>query len=93
VDEDFDEGFDMVEIPVPLPPPRPSAARRKTAAGAVIAAALLGVQEVFEGPKEDPVVLEVQNSGGNDDEPVALDLDPYDPSASIAVVRPWLQEP
>jgi hypothetical protein len=57
----------------------------------MLAAAMIGLQEVLEGPKDEPVVLEIgSGAGGPDDDPVAVDLDPYDPAASIAVVRPWL---
>jgi hypothetical protein len=57
----------------------------------MLAAAMVGVQEVLEGPKEEPAVVEVGSGAGRDDDPLAVDLDPDDPAASIAVVRPWLQ--
>lgn len=81
------------QVPVPLPRSKPSSLRRKTAGGALLAAAMIGVQEALEGPREEPAVVEVGNSDTNDDEPVALDLDPEDPAQSIAVVRPWLRRP
>lgn len=84
-----------VEEPPDAPEPepsRPSVVRRKTAAGTLMAAAMIGLQEALEGPKEQPVVIEVGSSDPNDDDPVAVDLDPEDPSMSIAVVRPWLRE-
>jgi hypothetical protein len=45
----------------------------------------------MSGPKDEPAIVEVGSSAGNDDDPLALDLDPEDPAQSIAVVRPWLQ--
>lgn len=67
--------------------------RRRSAGGAMLAAAMIGVQEALEGPKDDPIVVEIDSgTDGDDDDPLAVDLDPYDPSASIAVVRPWLQK-
>jgi hypothetical protein len=57
----------------------------------MLAAAMIGLDEAMNGPKEEPAIVEVGSSAGNDDDPVALDLDPEDPAQSIAVVRPWLQ--
>lgn len=94
--EDGGLAEDDVELADPdaHPPVRPPGAiRRKTMGGAMLAAAMIGMQEVLEGPKDEPITLEVGSSaGGDDDDPVAVDLDPYDPSASIAVVRPWLHQ-
>lgn len=77
-------------VPVPLRPV--GNVRRKTFGGAMLAAAMVGLQEALEGPKDEPVVLEVGSSTPDDDEVLAVDLDPVDPSASVAVVRPWLNE-
>lgn len=67
--------------------------RRKTFGGAMLAAAMVGMQEALEGPKDEPVVVEIgSGAGGDEDDPFAVDLDPVDPSASVAVVRPWLHE-
>lgn len=85
---------DDIDGPDRVPPPAVGLVRRKSFGGAMLAAAMIGVQEALEGPKDDPVVLEIgSGAGGDDDGPLAVDLDPYDPSASLAVVRPWLQEP
>ena len=78
--------------PVPGPTRRPPPRKRPLAA-ALLAGAMVGLQEALEGPKEEPAIVEVHNGPGNDNDPLALDLDPYDPAASIAVVRPWLQRP
>lgn len=76
--------------PIPLRPV--GNVRRKTFGGAMLAAAMVGLQEALEGPRDEPVVLEIgSGAGGDDDDPMAVDLDPIDPSASVAVVRPWLK--
>lgn len=82
--------------PVPVPVPRPTIEPRKAkgVGRAMLAAAMVGLQEVFEPPEKDPIAIEVQNDTEFDpDDPLAVDLDPVDPSASIAVVRPWLHRP
>ena len=70
--------------------PAPKRVKRRGLGAAMLGAAMVGLDEALNGPKEEPAITEVANSGGNDDDPVALDLDPEDPSQSIAVVRPWL---
>ena len=65
--------------------------KRRGLGAAMLGAAMVGLDEALNGPKDEPAITEVANSGGNDDDPVALDLDPEDPSQSVAVVRPWLQ--
>jgi len=90
VDDTEEEFADPDERP-PVHPPGPI--RRKTFGGAMLAAAMVGMQEVLEGPKDEPIRIEIgSGTGGNDDDPVVVDLDPFDPSASVAVVRPWLHE-
>ena len=86
VDEDDRE-------PLPPPPARAGSLRRKTAGGAILAAAMIGLQEALEGPKDEPISIEAGSSGDNPDDPLAVDLDPVDPALSVAVVRPWLQKP
>ena len=73
------------------PAPRKKTVRRRGLGAAMLAGAMVGLDEALNGPKEEPAVVEVGSGAGNDDDPVALDLDPEDPSQSIAVVRPWLQ--
>ncbi|HUP86543.1 MAG TPA: hypothetical protein VM143_12815 [Acidimicrobiales bacterium] len=58
----------------------------------MLAAAMVGLQEALEGPKTEPAIIEVGNSTGDDDDPIAVDLDPEDPAQSIAVVRPWMRK-
>lgn len=92
-DGDFDELGELVDPQAPVPRPKPSPLRRRTMGGAMLAAAMIGVQEALEGPRDEPAVTEVGSSDPGDDGPVVVDLDPVDPSASVAVVRPWLQRP
>ena len=80
------------EEPAPEEAVRVPKVRRKTVAGTLMAAAMIGLQEALEGPKEQPIVVEVGSGQGNDDDVLAVDLDPEDPSMSVAVVRPWLQD-
>ena len=71
--------------------PRKKTVRRRGLGAAMLAGAMVGLDEAINGPKDEPAITEVGNSTPDDDDPVALDLDPEDPSQSIAVVRPWLQ--
>ena len=74
------------------PPPEPrKPVKRRALGAAMLGAAMVGLDEAINGPRDEPAITEVGNSSGNDDDPVALDLDPEDPSQSIAVVRPWLR--
>jgi hypothetical protein len=91
-DEDLGDA-DLVDPDAPVPRPTASPARRRTAGAAMLAAAMVGLQEALEGPRPEPAITEVGNSEPDDDDPVAIDLDPYDPSASVAVIRPWLHDP
>lgn len=83
--EQADDG--VAEPTAPTPPKR---VKRRGLGAAMLGAAMVGLDEALNGPKEEPAITEVANSGSNDDDPVALDLDPEDPAQSIAVVRPWL---
>ena len=73
-------------------PPAPRGrVRRQAAAGALVTGLALGLQEVFDPPADDPVVIEVDlSSGDGGDRPVSVVLVPRAPRASRAVVRPWL---
>lgn len=51
----------------------------------------LGLQQVFDPPAEEEVVLEVDTTGLlDDDQPVTFDYDPTSFRRSRATVRPWL---
>ncbi len=65
--------------------------RRRSATGAVLTGIALGLQEVFQPPRDEPAVVVTADDGADDPpRPVEVHLDPDDPSATIAVVRPWL---
>ena len=72
--------------------PAPIEKFRRSAAGSVFAAGLLGLRDVLEPPKnEEPAIVESW-SGGSEPftEPIVLRLDPDHPEDSIVMVRPWL---
>jgi hypothetical protein len=64
--------------------------RQGAAAGAVITGLVLGLRDVLEGEREDAVVLEEDAPGPDPGQAVVVHLVPFDPAASVAVVRPWL---
>ena len=62
---------------------------RRTTAGSIVAAGMLGLQQVLEGRKKEDPPIEVEAPG----EPpggrrVELDLDPDDPAGSTVTYRP-----
>jgi hypothetical protein len=67
--------------------------RRRTAAGAVLASVVRGLQQVFDPERKERVVIEQEAPGRPEDpEPVELHFDPESPRASFVVLRPWLRE-
>lgn len=64
--------------------------RRALGTGAFVAAAALGLAEVFDRRDDEPIVEEVDVSGQGDDDAVQLCLVPGAPRLSRARVRPWL---
>ena len=51
----------------------------------------LGLQQVFDPPADEEIVLEVDMTGLVDDtQPVTFDYDPTSVRRSRALVRPWL---
>ncbi len=65
--------------------------RRRSATGAVLTGIALGLQEVFTPTRDQPAIV-VTADDGADDPPRAVEvhLDPDNPAATVAVVRPWL---
>ncbi|MGC8462453.1 MAG: hypothetical protein ACP5P9_02110 [Acidimicrobiales bacterium] len=65
--------------------------RRRSATGAVLTGIALGLQEVFTPTRDLPAIV-VTADDGADDPPRAVEvhLDPDNPAATVAVVRPWL---
>lgn len=87
--DDYDEPPPPPDDAVPMPM-RLNAWKKNSAIGALMAGSLMGLQKVLEDKERDEIVLEVDAPGEPEDDPVTLDLDPFDPSASTAHLRPWL---
>ena len=63
---------------------------RKTGAGAMLAAGMLGLQQVLEPKKsEDPPIVVEAPGEPPGVKRLEFDLDPDDPSGSTVTVRPW----
>ncbi|MBW3574880.1 MAG: hypothetical protein KY450_08455 [Actinobacteria bacterium] len=76
----------------PAPPDGREAAvgavRRHSAGGALMAAAMLGLRDVLEPPRDDaPVVVEVPGDPHGPSGPVELHFDAESPAATVAVLR------
>ncbi|HEX5588204.1 MAG TPA: hypothetical protein VFZ17_12910 [Acidimicrobiia bacterium] len=70
-------------------PQRPIDKFRKSAAGSVIAAGLLGIRDVMEGrPEAEETVLESEAAGAPPPDGIELFLDPDHPERSIVVIHP-----
>lgn len=78
----------------PAPPPPATASgsgwRRGAATGALVTGLVLGLREVLEDEVDDETVLEMEAPGADPGAAVVVHLVPFDPAASVAVVRPWL---
>src|SRR5262249_44822005 len=74
----------------PIDPTRDVARSRRTAAGSILAAGLLGIEKALmpERSEQPPITWE---SPGEPPGPAHLDfdLDPDDPAGSTITVRPW----
>ncbi len=65
-----------------------SPVRRFSASGAVVAAAMLGLREVLEPPRDEAaVVVEASGEPHEASAPVALLFDPQSPHTTVAIVR------
>ncbi len=69
------------------PPPHTGAGR------AVLTGIAMGLREVFDPEPKDRMAIE-QEASGQPTEPQRLEvhLNPFDPSESFAVYRPWLDD-
>ena len=69
-------------------PERPVDRFRKSAAGSVIAAGLLGIRDVMEGrPPAEETVLESEAAGAPPPDGIEMFLDPDHPERSIVVIH------
>ena len=69
-------------------PDRPSDRFRRSAAGSVIAAGLLGLRDALEGrPESEEAMLEAEAPGAPPPDGIELFLDPDHPERSIAVIH------
>jgi hypothetical protein len=65
--------------------------RGKLGAGAIVTAAMIGVGDVLDPERNEPVIEEIDDDGPVGPlQPVTVHLVPGLPSATSAVVRPWL---
>jgi hypothetical protein len=68
------------------PRPRPSATRRATAVGSVVAAALIGIRDALEAPRRSEIEMVDPWTGGGGNALIALHWDP-EPRRTVAEVR------
>jgi hypothetical protein len=98
--DDFDDLYDDVTCAVldrwhgpakSVPAEVASGWRAGLGATALFTAAALGVQDVLEPKRHDPVIEEIDlDALSSDDLPVVYHHAPGYPRASRAIVRPWL---
>ena len=71
-----------------IQPERPTERFRRTAAGTIVAAGLLGLRDALEGrPESEETVLESDAPGAPPPDAIELFLDPDHPERSIAVIH------
>jgi hypothetical protein len=85
---------DSWEPAEPIEPSRDVDRFRRTTAGAIVAAGMIGLEKVLMPEREERAPITWESPG----EPpgprhLEFDLDPDDPAASTVTVRPWLVEP
>lgn len=72
--------------------PAPIERFHRTSIGMTLAAGMLGLRDVFEGPKDEtPAIVENWAGGEPHKDPIVLRLDPDHPEDSIVMIRPRLQ--
>jgi hypothetical protein len=90
-DEDVDAAVASPEIEGHAEPP-PIERFHRTSIGTALAAGMLGLRDVLEGPKDEtPAIVEDWAGGEPFEDPIVLRLDPDHPEDSIVMVRPWLK--
>jgi hypothetical protein len=85
-----------IDRPTPGQPRRRVARRAGSKANfagtvSIVTAIGLGLQQVFDPPADEEIVLELDTTGlVDDDQPVTFEYDPTSVRRSRALVRPWL---
>ncbi len=76
------------DVPAASDDRQPAGGLRRSASAAVVAAAMLGLRDALEPPRDQGAVV-VESPGEPDDPsaPVALVFDPESPQATVAIVR------
>jgi hypothetical protein len=88
-DQDDDEP--LVDGAEPLVDRRPIERFRRGAVGGVLAAGMLGLRDVIEGPKDtDVAIVETTSGDPPKRERIVMRLDPENPGDSIVMIRDWL---
>jgi hypothetical protein len=93
--DDWDDYWDEVDAAAAAPRPSPGVAgwRQRSAAGAVAAAVLIGIQEALEPERRDEAVIEVGLAPADPEGDVELRFDEGSPRRTVAVVRSELPAP
>jgi hypothetical protein len=71
-------------------PPKLERWRRRSAAGAIMTAAALGLQQVFEPERKEPAIMLETSGNPPDDLPVDVEMDGFTAKQSVMRIRPWL---
>ncbi len=75
----------------PLRDRRPIRKFQSGAVGGVLAAGMLGLRDVLEGPKDDEItIVETVSGDPPTRERIVMRLDPEHPGGSIVMIRDWM---
>jgi hypothetical protein len=86
--DDWDDYWDQVDAAAaPRPSPGVAGWRQRSAAGAIAAAVLIGIQEALEPERRDEAVVEVGLAPADPVGDVELRFDEGSPRRTVAVVR------
>jgi hypothetical protein len=89
IGEDIDPAVDDTS-PYRKLPPRAEVWRKRSAAGAVLTALALGLQEALDPQKKQPSIQMQAPSDPNDpDAPLDVHVEPNQPDETVVTVRPW----
>ncbi len=78
----------------PIEPTRDVDRFRRTTAGAILSAGMLGLEKVLMPERDERPPVTWESPGEPPGPPhLEFDLDPDDPAASTVTVRPWMVDP